>query len=138
MPPGVLVPEWKVTPEPAEHRRRSVYIFAKRNVRFPFLETFDLPDSNQSCPKRQRSTTAPQALALLNDRDVLAAAEALAGRLQKEAMVRENQIRLVFRLALGRHPSAPEMVLAQDFLDLSPLAEFCRTMFNVNEFVYLD
>ena len=30
------------------------------------LEAFDAPDSNQSCPIRERSTTAPQALALLN------------------------------------------------------------------------
>src|SRR5439155_3321883 len=111
---GAGASDWKPSADPAEHTRRSVYIVARRNLRFPFLEAFDPPDSNQSCPKRQRSTTAPQALALLNDRDVLAAAQGLAGRLQKEAVVREDQIRLVFRLALGRHPSAPEMILAQD------------------------
>lgn len=138
LPAEVIIREWKVTPDAAEHARRSVYIFAKRNVRFPFLETFDLPDSNQSCPKRQRSTTAPQALALLNDRDVLDAAKGLADRLQKRAAARADHVRLAFRLALGRQPSAVELDLAQDFLDLSPLAEFCRTMFNVNEFVYLD
>ena len=28
--------------------------------------------------------------------------------------------------------------VAQEFLEHSPLMEFCRTMFNINEFVYLD
>lgn len=138
LPPEAVVREWKATPNGAEHARRSVYIFAKRNLRFPFLESFDLPDSNQSCPKRERSTTAPQALALLNSGDVAAAAKTLAGRLEKEATSRDEQIRRVFRLTLGRGPSPAEMNLAQEFLDHSPLTELCRTMFNTNEFVYLD
>jgi hypothetical protein len=138
LPPEVVSKEWKVTPDASEYTRRSVYIFAKRNVRFPFLEAFDLPDSNQSCPRRDRSTTAPQALALLNDRDVLTAATALSRRLRQESSTRADQIRHAFRLTLGRQPTAAEMILATEFLDHSPLEEFCRTMFNVNEFVYLD
>ena len=67
--------EWKASPDPADHVRRSVYIFARRNLRFPFLEPFDVPDSNQSCPQRERSTTAPQALALLNASDVAGGGE---------------------------------------------------------------
>ncbi|HMC65831.1 MAG TPA: DUF1549 and DUF1553 domain-containing protein, partial [Gemmataceae bacterium] len=41
---------WKVSADPRDHVRRSVYIFARRNLRFPFLEAFDLPDSTLSCP----------------------------------------------------------------------------------------
>ncbi len=51
-----------------------MYLFARRNLRLPFLEAFDLPDSNLSCPQRERSTTAPQALALLNSAEVADAA----------------------------------------------------------------
>src|SRR5262249_58130384 len=63
VPPEVLegFKGWAVSPDPRDHVRRSVYVFARRNLRFPFLETFDLPDSNLSCPKREQSTTAPQA-----------------------------------------------------------------------------
>jgi hypothetical protein len=146
--PGVFPPlppetkltakEWKASADPADHVRRSVYIFARRNVRFPFLETFDLPDSNQSCPKREQSTTAPQALALLNAADVIAAAKALAGRLERQAQTREERITLAYRLALGRGPSATELRLAHEFLARSPLPELCRALFNINEFVYLD
>ncbi len=122
----------------ADDTRRSIYVFAKRNAKFAFLEPFDLPDDNQSCSKRERSTTAPQALTLLNAADAVAAAKALAGRLEREATSRDEQVQLAFRLALGRRPSAVERNLAREFLAASPLTEFCRVLLNVNEFVYLD
>ncbi len=58
--------QWAVTPDPAEHNRRSVYLIAKRNLRLPFMEVFDAPDMLVSCPRRESSTHAPQALELLN------------------------------------------------------------------------
>jgi hypothetical protein len=129
---------WAASPNPRDHVRRSVYIFARRNLRFPFLEAFDLPDSNLSCPKRERSTTAPQSLALLNSSDVLAAAQALADRLQNEAATEEERIERAYRLMLGRRPTETEVQASRDFLRQSPLSELCRALFNVNEFVYLD
>ncbi len=146
--PGVFPPlppeaanvgnQWKASPDATDHVRRSIYIFARRNLRFPFLEPFDVPDSNQSCPQRERSTTAPQALALLNASDVSAAAKALAARLQKEASTNDKRIARAYRLTLGRTPTDAELRLAREFLLESPLNEFCRALFNVNEFVYLD
>jgi hypothetical protein len=129
---------WAVSPDPRDHVRRSVYVFARRNLRYPFLEAFDLPDSNLSCPKRERSTTAPQALALLNSADVTEAAKVLAGRLEQEWPSREGQIVQAYRLALGRRPTEAEGRLAREFLAVSPLSELCRALFNVNEFVYID
>jgi hypothetical protein len=140
VPPEVLrgVRGWAASRDVGDHVRRSVYIFARRNLRFPFLEAFDLPDSTLSCPKRERSTTAPQALALLNDADVVEAARALAARLTREARAEDERIALAYRLTLGRRPSAWEQQLARDFLKRSPLTELCRALFNLNEFVYLD
>jgi hypothetical protein len=129
---------WTASPDPRDHVRRSVYIFARRNLRFPFLEAFDLPDSNLSCPKRERSTTAPQALTLLNAADVLEAARALAARLTQAAASDEERVTQAFRLTLGRRPTETELRLAREFLQRSPLTELCRALFNVNEFVYLD
>jgi hypothetical protein len=130
--------EWKASADPADHVRRSVYIFARRNLRFPFLEPFDVPDSNQSCPKREQSTTAPQALALLNSSDVIAAAKALAAQVEKDAAGADERVTLFYRLSLGRAPTKEESRLAREFLAESPLHEFCRALFNTNEFVYLD
>jgi hypothetical protein len=129
---------WKASPDPRDHVRRSVYVFARRNLRFPFLEAFDLPDSSLSCPKRERSTTATQALALLNAADVAEAARALAARVTAEATTQDERVALAYRLALGRRPTEAEVRLAREFLTESPLSELCRALFNVNEFVYLD
>ena len=129
---------WKASTDPRDHVRRSVYISARRNLRFPFLEAFDLPDSNLSCPKRELSTTAPQALALLNAGDVLEAAKALAGRVEQETSSGDERIRLVYQYTLGRRPIDAEMGLARTFLATSPLSELCRALFNLNEFAYLD
>jgi hypothetical protein len=129
---------WTTSPDPADHVRRSVYIFARRNLKFPFLEAFDLPDSNLSCPKRERSTTAPQALALLNSSDVVEAAAALAARVTRGAATVDERIALAFRIALGRRPSEAEAARCREFLTGSPLSELCRALLNTNEFVYLD
>jgi hypothetical protein len=146
--PGVVVPEnaqggggakaMPVNPDPGERVRRSVYLFARRNLRHPFLEAFDLPDSNLSCPRRERSTTAPQALALLNDADVMTAAKALAEKLEKDAPPEDARIERAYRLALGRAPTSHERNRARTFLHDSPVSELCRALFNMNEFVYLD
>jgi hypothetical protein len=134
---------WTTTPDVREHNRRSLYIFARRNLRFPFLEVFDAPDSNLSCAARERSTTAPQALSLLNDDEVLKAAARTAERVVKEtsdakAGSSEARITLAYWLILGRGPSKSELRLSQDFLATSPLNELCRALFNLNAFVYAE
>jgi hypothetical protein len=129
---------WTVSPDPKDHLRRSIYIFSRRNLRFPFLEVFDAPDSNLSCPERGRSTTAPQSLTLLNAGEVMAAAKATAERVSREAKTAEDRIALLYRLVLGRRPTDRELMLARDFLAASPLTELCRALFNLNSFVYLE
>ena len=57
---------WPVSPRLADRRRRSLYVFVRRNLRYPFFEVFDRPDTNASCPRRPVTTIAPQALSLLN------------------------------------------------------------------------
>lgn len=129
---------WTPNSNPHEYHRRSLYIFARRNLRFPFLEVFDAPDNNLSCPERVRSTSAPQSLALLNSDDTLAAARATAQRIQNQAATRDEQIQLAYRAILSRLPQPAEIALARDFLSHSPLSEFCRALFNLNGFVYVD
>ncbi len=127
---------WNVSADAGEHDRRSLYIFAKRNLRFPFLEVFDAPDSNLTCPERGRSTTAPQSLTLLNADEVLAASRAVTARLEREAKQPCARVALAYRLILGRAPTEREQTVAAEFLQQSPLTEFCRALFNLNEFVY--
>jgi len=157
--PGILPPipesitatsqNWTTTPDAAEHTRRSIYIFARRNLRYPFLEVFDAPDSNLPCAVRGRSTTAPQALSLLNSTEVTAAADAMAARLIKESPPGAPRVTLAFRLALGRSPTESETAAALEFLSVPPdgepvpsevvvWSELCRALFNLNAFVYVE
>jgi hypothetical protein len=108
---------WTASADEADHARRSLYIFARRNLRYPFLEVFDAPDSNLSCPERGRSTTAPQSLTLLNSDEVMRAAKATAARVLQEAKSPGERIDRAFRLTLGRRPSAKESALTSAFLD---------------------
>ncbi len=129
---------WSVSPNKQDHQRRSIYIFARRNLKYPFLETFDLPDSSLSCPKRDRSTTAPQALALLNAEEVIEASKAIAEQLTEASPSESIRIQRAYRLVLGRSPSPSESAVAERFLARSPLHELCRALFNTNEFIYID
>ncbi len=69
---------WPVTPDAAEHARRSIYLFNKRNVRLPMFEAFDQPDTLNTCAFRPVSTFAPQALILMNAPFVREQGKALA------------------------------------------------------------
>ena len=129
---------WSVSEPKSQHFRRSIFIFARRNLRFPFLEVFDAPDNNLSCSMRERSTTAPQSLTLLNSNEVTAAAKVTADRLRYESASTQQQVDSAYRLALGRMPTASERIMIENFLINSPLDEFCRALFNLNEFVYVE
>jgi hypothetical protein len=109
---------WHVTPDPVERNRRGVYVFAKRNLRYPLFHTFDAPDGNETCARRYASTTAPQALFLLNSKLTLDLARSFAGRVLKEAggdpaAVAER----AQRLALGRPPTPDERKTVLAFLE---------------------
>src|SRR6185436_7935183 len=57
---------WQVTGNREEHRRRSIYMLARRTFRPAMFESFDAPDGILSCSQRVESNTAPQSLTLLN------------------------------------------------------------------------
>lgn len=108
---------WPVTPDTAQHTRRSIYLFSKRNVRQPLFEAFDQPDTLNSCAVRPVSTFAPQALILMNGPFVQEQGKALAVRLVREVGTDPGtQIDALYRRALGRQPRAEERQLAVEFL----------------------
>jgi hypothetical protein len=139
-------------------RRRSVYMFHKRVVQQPLMQAFDGPDAQASCGRRENTTVAPQALALLNDTFVRARAMDFAQRLEKAASAKTGeQIRLAWSLALGREPSANERESGIAFVNAQlqqrslrdpdrpkaeryqlALADFCQAVFAMNEFIYVD
>jgi hypothetical protein len=67
---------WYPSPD-RDQSVRTIYLVQKRTLRIPWLETFDLPENTVSCPKRDVSIVAPQALSLMNSEWMAAAATAL-------------------------------------------------------------
>ncbi len=125
---------WPVSADPAEYDRRSVYLFVKRSFRLPMLDTFDAPDSAESCPRRESSTVAPQALALMNSAWTFAQAQKFAARLAKSV----DPVGDAWRLALGRDPGADERAKAADYLSSNNLDRLCLLVFNMSEFLYVN
>jgi hypothetical protein len=127
---------WQPSDE-REASRRSIYAFIKRGLVIPMLETLDLADTVSSCPQRQVTTVAPQALSLFNGEFVNQQAQHFATRLKGEAgNDPEKQITLAWKLALCREPSRDEMAKMRMFLQEQPLEQACRVILNLNEFVY--
>lgn len=137
--------QWKLSPNPADRDRRSVYVFVKRNLRYPLFSLFDAPDRNETCSRRFATTTAPQALTLLNDSLVLGFARDFAARVTKETGTDpEKTIDRAFLIALGRPPTSEERQAMTSFLKRHPgtfaeaAADLCHVLLNVNEFVYVE
>jgi hypothetical protein len=119
--------------------RRSLYVYSKRSIRYPMFEAYDQPNLVNTCDRRNRSTIAPQALLLMNNNFVFVQSGYFAERLRKDAGADVNaQVDRAFQLALSRTPSSVEKDAATAYLrgGADRLPEFCRALFNLNEFVY--
>jgi len=120
LPVGAAPPRggWKTATDPADANRRSIYIFVRRNARFPMMEVFDMPDTHESCGRRNITNTAPQALTMLNDKVSYSWSQALAARVLKSAGLDDKaQVEQAYRLAYGRRPDGWEKDTAFTFFD---------------------
>ncbi len=101
----------------ADQYRRGLYTFIQRTAPFGQMVTFDFPDNNQPCTRRERSNTPLQALNLLNDPTFFAAAQALAARVLREGgETTRERLDHVFLLCLARAPSAAERERLEKYL----------------------
>jgi hypothetical protein len=138
----LLKNQWPITEKAAEWDRRSIYLFVRRNLRYPLFEAFDKPDTNASCPRRNQSTIAPQALFLLNSDLTRELSRDLALVVRQSAGDdRHRQVEFLYQRALGRSPTTEEIEVSSRFLmsgDESSLRDLCSAIFNLNEFIYID
>ena len=127
------LPSWTPSDGP-EARERSVYVFQRRQLEMPFLSVMDAGVFQTSCERRAVSTTALQALTLLNDDFV--------GR-GREVFRRAGRDGVDDRASGSRSPAArmrDERKKAQALIQSDPngLAALCRILLNTNEFQYVD
>jgi hypothetical protein len=100
--------KWTESTGPDQYRR-GLYIFFQRTVPYPMLMTFDAPDSNVTCTRRERSNTPLQALTLLNDPVFFECAQAMGKRLAGEPGATDERLRHAFLRCLSREPSNAEL-----------------------------
>jgi mono/diheme cytochrome c family protein len=119
-----------------EHERRMVYQYRPRSRLDPTFGAFDCPDGGLVAPRRETSTTALQALNLLNSRFVLAQASRFAERLAREAGPDPAaQVDRAFALAFGRAPEPDERAAAVALVRRHGASALARVLVNANEFV---
>ncbi|HEX4130993.1 MAG TPA: DUF1549 and DUF1553 domain-containing protein [Pirellulales bacterium] len=146
LPAGVTDPGWNPDADEQEQRRRSIYVFVKRNTRYPMFEAFDAPDRQESCPRRVETTTAGQALAMLNGPVAVTCAAEWATRLNELRNI-DTIVRQAYREALAREPSDEEVAAGRAFIERmqtldgerrAAIVDFCQALFNTSEFLYVD
>ncbi|KLU05249.1 putative transmembrane protein [Rhodopirellula islandica] len=151
----------KDAPDDATTRRRSVYMFHKRLIPYPMFQAFDRPDLMTSCARRQNTTVAPQAMVILNDRFVRTVARDFANRLIEEhpwdSVSDDSELEPViaeaFEMSFARLPTDVEVEASMQFIEaqtiartereeqdprIEALADFCQSLFGLNEFIYID
>ena len=122
LPAGTTAPNrnfWITSDNPHEVNRRSVYVFIRRNLPYPLLDTFDWANPQVVHNKRDVTTTAPQALALINSDLVYGWSKALAGRVIKEVRQGGDAARIsrVYEILYSRKPDAFEKARLLGFLE---------------------
>jgi hypothetical protein len=118
----------------------------KRSKLIPSLVVFDAPDGTVGVGDRPSTTVAPQALHLMNNPHVRAAAYGLAKRAWNDGKAADaDGIAAAYRIALCREPSKEEAADGLAFLKPhtgpereAALADFCQVLFCLNEFLYVE
>ncbi|MEC8511218.1 MAG: PSD1 and planctomycete cytochrome C domain-containing protein [Planctomycetota bacterium] len=152
-PPGVFAftqtkKSWR-SPAGEGRYRRSLYTRIWRSSPYPFFGTFDAPGRDASCVRRTTSRTPLQALALVNDPQVMELARELVARLDREVgpdgdVPDGERIVAAFGWALQRSPSNQELDLLVDFIrsvrdrdgKRAAWVGFARALFNMGEFTH--
>jgi len=158
--------QWVPPADPAEANRRGVYLLIRRDFPYPLLDRYDMPENAESCPRRDVTTVAPQVLWTLNSHVSFDEAQRFAARLVRETGDDPAAwVDKAWHIALARPPSAQEKTEAlammakletvppvkRDASDPLPselakvgdvraeaLTKLCLTIFNLDEFVYVD
>jgi hypothetical protein len=109
---------WQVSKSSDDWNRRSLYIFSRRSVAYPMLDTFDMASMQQVHSKRTVTTTPLQALTLYNSDLVFQWSQALAGRVIREAGNNEGaRIERLYQILFARCPDRFEKSALKDFLN---------------------
>jgi hypothetical protein len=125
--------------------RRSVYVPLFRNTLLEVFETFDVANPNVVSGRRSETILPTQALYLMNSPFVNAEAVRAGERIIRSGATDAERVRLIYRLALGREPSAAETDVVMRFIEESKAGEksgvwsaLVHSLFGSVDFRHLD
>jgi len=122
---------------PALHRR-SVYRFLVRSQQQPWMVALDCADPSMMVDKRNQTITPLQALAQLNNQLMVVMARRFAERATTAGPDLTAQITAAFRLAVQRAPEPAELDTLVQYARTHGMANTCRLLINLNEFIFID
>ncbi|HWA97472.1 MAG TPA: DUF1553 domain-containing protein, partial [Pirellulales bacterium] len=122
----------------AKSHRRSVYRFLVRSKQQPWMATMDCADPSMLVDKRNQTITPLQALAQMNNQFVLVMARHFAERVERDGGTLDEQVARAVRLAVQRPPTPDELRQLVDYAGVHGMANTCRILLNLNEFVFVD
>jgi hypothetical protein len=134
--------------------RRSIYVLHRRTTMPTLLVNFDRPRMSPNCVERTDSIVAPQALHLMNDKQIHHWTELFAERVRAYAGNDSAQrITYAYLCATGREPTDTEMKVASLFVEKlieqwqseqaanpadKALVNLCHALINSAAFLYVD
>jgi hypothetical protein len=101
---------------------------------------FDGPDPKEVVAGRADTTTAPQALFMLNNKLVLQTADRIARDLTARPTLKSDEAKLdyVYRRLIGRPPTDQESQLARAYLANASWSDYLHVLLCTNEFMYVE
>ena len=125
-------------PEDPKSHRRSIYRFLVRSQPQPLMAALDCADPSIQVDKRNESLSALQALALLNNGFVVAMSQHFAERMEALPGELHEKVERAYYEALGHRPSVAGRAALVAYAREHGLANLCRVLVNLNEFVFVD
>jgi hypothetical protein len=134
--------------------RRSIYLEVRRNFLEPMMNTIYRPIHFSTFGKRDVTNVPSQSLIIMNDPFVAEQAELMAKKLlaQKE-LTFEEKIKWIYIRSFSREPTTDELKDAKEFIalleklesqnesesheELNLWKQYCHSIFNLKEFIYL-
>ena len=110
-------PSWKTSKDVHDINRRSLYIFTRRSLPYPILDSFNMASPQDAHSKREVTTTPLQALTLYNSDLIFDWSKSLAGRVINEAGADEtDRFDRLYQILFSRKASDEEKNNLQAFL----------------------
>ncbi|WP_273565307.1 PSD1 and planctomycete cytochrome C domain-containing protein [Maribacter halichondriae] len=134
--------------------RRSIYLEVRRNFLEPMMTTFDRPIPFSTFGKRDVTNVPSQSLIIMNDPFVARQAEIMAQKLLSiENLSFDEKVSWIYMRSFARNPTAEELTKAKEFMamlqnletsskyeshkELEHWKQYCHSIFNLKEFIYL-